>query len=300
MKLRVVLWFIAWLLSGVANAAPLVNLNVYVHNESGDPIEGALVQGFFFQDQVIDNTFAASHHGITNKEGMAELSGHEEIYVDLEVTKKGSYKSKKRVNVRPGRSREIDILLRDIRKPIAMYARKIKLQIPERSREYGFDFLKGDLVAPGHNGSHADMRIQFDRNLIDENYSSQMMNIRFENPTDGITEMLLNEEWASSEFKSAYIAPAEGYVNKITIENDRSSSGYRKKNMNTPFYIRIRSSADKDGEINDAYYCKVWPGFKLLGVRLKRPLLEMTYYCNPTNNDRNIEFDPGKNLFKNR
>lgn len=290
MKSRVVLWFIAWLLSGAVNAAPLVNLKVYVHSESGDPIKGALVQGFFFQDQVIDNKFAASHHGVTNKEGIAELSGHEEIYVDLEVTRKGFYTSKKRVNVRPGKSREIDIVLRDIRKPIAMYVKRILLTAAGKRRngeEFGYDFVAGDFVAPYGKGVVSDILITHAYQRKDTwNYTAEI-SIRFSNPDDGLIPFYLED--GASEYRSAYLAPGNGYNNSWAIHVKREGvgtpiKGNQDKRRN--YYFRVRSKRDKKGNIISGYYGKIYGEFP-----------EITYYLNPVVNDRNIEFDVNRNLF---
>jgi len=295
MKLRVVLWFIAWFISGTANAAPLVNLKVYVHNESGDPVESALVQGFFFQDQVIDNKFEASHHGITNKKGMAELSGHEEIYVDLEVTKKGFYKSKKRVNVRPGKSGEIDILLRDIRKPIAMYAKKVTNVSPgydktklKQINKVGYDLIAGDYVAPYGDGVVSDLIFRTEsvrRSWNDFNFKRLII---FHNKLDGITPYYFDHK--ESVYKGPYSAPLEGYENKWIQRFTRTPHAAEQGNIdgNRNYFIRIRTKIDKEGKIIYAHYGKIYGDFPWF-----------TYYINPTPNDRNIEFDPKQNLFTN-
>ena len=72
-----------------------------------------------------------------------------------------------------------------------------------------------------------------------------------------------------------------------------------KENVNIPFFMRIRSSEDKEGNIDVAYYCKISPGISLYGVLADNPSLKLTYYCNPTPNDRNLEFDPKENLLTN-
>jgi len=295
MKSRVVLWFIAWLLSGVANAAPLVNLKVYVHSENGNPIEGALVQGFFFQDQVIDNKFAASHHGVTNKKGIAGLSGHEEIYVDLEVTRKGFYNSKKRLNVRLGKSREIDIVLRDIRKPIAMYARKVTNVSPDYDKtklkqisKVGYDLITGDYVAPYGDGVVSDLIFQTESIRHSWNDFNFERVITFNNKLDGITPYYFDHK--ESAYKGPYLAPVEGYENKWIQRFTRTPHAQDQGNIdgNRNYFIRIRTRTDEEGKIIYAHYGKIYGDFPWF-----------TYYVNPTPNDRNIEFDPRQNLFTN-
>ena len=50
---------------------------------------------------------------------------------------------------------------------------------------------------------------------------------------------------------------------------------------------------DKDGKIISANYTKVVGDFSFRGTGG----VTFTYYFNPTANDRNLEFDPTKNLF---
>ena len=50
--------------------------------------------------------------------------------------------------------------------------------------------------------------------------------------------------------------------------------------------MRVRTSLDPDGRVAQANYVKLYGDFP-----------KFTYYFNPQSNDRNIEFDPKRNLF---
>ncbi|HHJ18896.1 MAG TPA: hypothetical protein ENJ84_03560, partial [Gammaproteobacteria bacterium] len=100
MNVRYFIGLFAMMVSLNAFGVQLVSMKVHVHEEDGSPVEDAYVRGTFFQDQVVDSKILASHQGATDGKGIVELSGHEEIYVDLTVKKDGYYDSKKRVNVR--------------------------------------------------------------------------------------------------------------------------------------------------------------------------------------------------------
>jgi len=299
MNSKLILGLAAMMLSLNACGAPLVNMKVHVYEEGGTPVEGAYVKGSFYQDQVVSQLISDSHRGTTDSEGNVNLSGHEDIYVDLKVNKNGYYVSKQRVVVRGDRGREASVLLRPERDPIAMYAKMVTLKIPERGREYGFDFFKGDLVLPGHKGSQVDVKIKFDRDLVDSNNFTQTVSLSFINPTDGIVEMKTNKAWNASVLKTPYEAVSNGYTKDFKLKYTRGSSGASKSNINMPLFIRLRSSEDKEGNIETAYYCKIFSGIELFGVLADKPSLKMTYYCNPSINDRNLEFNPRKNLFKN-
>src|SRR5204863_9024831 len=54
------------------------------------------------------------------------------------------------------------------------------------------------------------------------------------------------------------------------------------------YFFRIRTSVHASGKIVSANYGKIYGDF-----------MDFTYYLNPTPNDRNIEFDPKRNLFTN-
>jgi hypothetical protein len=50
----------------------------------------------------------------------------------------------------------------------------------------------------------------------------------------------------------------------------------------------VRTVLDEMGNIKSAHYGKIYGDF-----------MQFKYYLNPTPNDRNIEFDPKRNLLKN-
>jgi hypothetical protein len=61
------------------------------------------------------------------------------------------------------------------------------------------------------------------------------------------------------------------------------------------YFFRVRTILDKDGNIESALYGKIHGDFQLD----HHGNIGFTYYLNPTPNDRNVEFDPKQNLFKN-
>jgi hypothetical protein len=297
MVARTLAFVLALAFSIEASAVQMVELRIKVTDSEGHPVESAKLKGAFFEDQAADKISSARHSGLTGNDGTAILAGHEDLYVDLWATKEGYYETKKRVIVRNNPSQGVSLLLRKIRNPIGMYAKRVVLEIPERGREYEFDFFKGDLVGQGYSGRRADITVRFDRDLVDIDTFTQTMTMRFVEPADGVARAVPEVEWKYSEYKSGYLAPLGGYNDTLVIVNAAKQRKVSKQNVNIPFYLRIRSRTDSTGKLESAYYCKVWPGVKLLGVVAEKPLLEMVYYCNPTENDRNVEFDIHKNLF---
>lgn len=277
---------------------PVARLKMYVHDENGMPVEGATVQGYFTNLRY-DYQPGPGRLGITNNEGVAQISGPALVSVNVEARKEGYYKSEQKIVVNKIRDQSISILLREKRDPIPMYAKKVVLKIPERGQEYGFDFLEGDLVFTGHRGKQSDLSIKVIRELIDENKHTQVASVIFNNSADGVIYMTLDDKWKVSDFKTNYMAPLEGYKNSFEVVSTRSEAEYTSKNKNVPFYVRLRTTVDSEGKVVSAHYCKIWPGMDVYGALIEKPVIGMTYYCNHTINDRNIEFDVNKNLFKN-
>lgn len=76
-----------------------------------------------------------------------------------------------------------------------------------------------------------------------------------------------------------------------------SSTNFIKYNDNQSYYFRLRSTTNEHGQLVSAFYRKIrsYIGFGVRGN--DTGTIQFTYYLNPTPNDRNLEFDPKKNLF---
>jgi hypothetical protein len=57
--------------------------------------------------------------------------------------------------------------------------------------------------------------------------------------------------------------------------------------INRNYYFRVRTVPDQNGNVKSALYGKIYGDF-----------MQFSYYLNPTPSDRNIEFDPKRNLMK--
>src|SRR5690606_37036818 len=94
-----------------------------------------------------------------------------------------------------------------------------------------------------------------------------------------------------SELKLPHHAPVEGYVPAWRYTSNSYSP--RTARDNVGFFLRTRVKLDEKGSIVSANYAKVAGDFHLDA----RGFVMFAYYFNPTPNDRNLEFDPKKNLF---
>lgn len=296
MKVSSIVLLLGMLILTNACASDFVSIEIHVHEDGGVPVEDADVSGLFFTDQVVNRINLPNHKSVTDENGNAEVSGNDPRNVEIYVEKSGYYSSKGKINVREIDHTKVSILLRPKRNPIPMYAKSVKLIIPERNREFGFDFIAGDIVGAGYKGKRSDVQILFERNLGEDDTYVQTLKLRFSNPNDGFAKFERNKQWEASDFKTPYTATTNEYSSHLTVIKERTATGYRKNNFGVPFFLRIRSEVNGNGELESAQYCKIFPGIELFGVLLEQPRLRMTYYCNPTRNDRNLEFDPKNNL----
>ena len=161
-------------------------------------------------------------------------------------------------------------------------------QLTKANESYGYDLIKGDFVAPLGKGMVSDMTITYSGEKIDAWHFNSKANVKFSNAGDGLIVFQKNKE--TSEYKSAYQAPLSGYVKERDITNGRNGIGTAQTgnaDSNNNYYFRIRTVLGSDGSVESAYYGKIYGEFP-----------NFTYYLNPTPNDRNVEFDTSKNLFK--
>jgi hypothetical protein len=92
--------------------------------------------------------------------------------------------------------------------------------------------------------------------------------------------------------KLPHLAPEAGYEpTRSSVVNGNFSPGREDIGL----FLRTRVRRDGEGKIVSANYAKVIGDFR---VSTPGPGgFSLTYYFNPTPNDRNLEFDPDKNLF---
>ena len=182
----------------------------------------------------------------------------------------------------------VTLLLKKIVKPIPMYAKWLNTHVPVLDTPVGFDLLTGDWVAPHGKGRNKDF--VFTRNL---SFKSNLdyegkVTLAFSNPGDGIQMFQPSEIEKTSSMKSPHEAPQEGYESMLTRETS-AHPGQSSKYEYEPhriYFFRVRTVLDDSGNVKSANYGKIYGDF-----------MQLRYFLNPTPNDRNIEFDPKRNLF---
>jgi hypothetical protein len=201
----------------------------------------------------------------------------------------------------------IEVLMRPIVNPVAMYARKIGIVIPEVGTPCGYDLMEADWLAPYGKGKTVDFLMTVtDLQYRSANDSDVTVVLSFPNEGDGIQEIQLPKEFAHSAFKWPREAPVSGYQPTIQVRRlwlnpiDNRSPG---KTINTAtaketYFFRVRT-VKRGNEIASAMYGKISAGIPVGPNDGKKAAIGFTYYLNPTLMDRNMEFDLTQNLFKN-
>lgn len=185
------------------------------------------------------------------------------------------------------------IVLKNIKNPIPMIAKNNyidldKFKIPALNIQVGYDLEKGEWVAPYGKGVISDFIFHQDENGGDQYKFYRKIAVSFSNEKDGLIPFIV-PQYPRSDFVSDHEAPTEGYQNEWVQTSYREFGGpyisdaddYRN------YYFRVRTETDKEGNIESAYYGKIYGDF-----------MRNIYYFNPTPNDRNVEFDPKKNLLQ--
>lgn len=278
-----------------------------VIDDQGVAVKGAVVDASLkYSDTASGFT---THKGLSDTGGLFAVEG--EVLSDMvyQVAHEGYYNTIGRYWFR-GRSSEgvedgrwmpwdpvIDVVLKPKKNPIPMYARRVEAEIPVLDEPVGYDLEKGDWVAPYGAGITPDISVKY--SIRYQELQEYWKKLTFIGAADK-EGFLLEELDELSAYSSSYEAPSCGYMAEIVFEKKRDKERILfEHELNTNQYIVLRSRVviGEDGEISSANYSKIYPPVGYGSGRDKNHL-NFTYYFNPVPNDRNLEYDPSKNLFK--
>jgi hypothetical protein len=191
-----------------------------------------------------------------------------------------------------------EVVLRKIGAPAAMYARQLRAEIPVVDSPVGFDLVVSDWLAPYGKGTTADFVFTLKRKWIDKKDFDARLTLTFSNPGDGIRaveEPLLY----GSELKLPRTAPEHGYAPKVTNSVSRVPGKpiINDARDNRSYIYRVRTVLDEKGQVVSTLYGKLRGDIRLDPINSKTAIVLFTYYLNGESNDRNLEFDPKRNLF---
>jgi hypothetical protein len=268
-----------------------------VVDETGQPVSGAEAWVSFYlpptADKPTDN--GDKIKGVTDINGMFTASHTDRSeFLGFHVQSKGyyataieyalSFESQGDPSIwNPDKT----LVLKRMRNPIPMYAKSVDLKVPIQNKPVGFDLMAGDWVPPYGKGIRTDILLTKEHEEIPPADYYSKTTISFPNVGDGI--QVANapaKDSEGSQFRSQYEAPATDYQPELVRE---IGSRPRKFDYdeNRIYFLRVHTILDDMGNVKSALYGKIYGDF-----------MQFRYYINPTPNDRNIEFDPGQNLFK--
>jgi hypothetical protein len=271
---------------------PAWRATLKVADETGLPVSGAKIQiGYDMTANVITGLSDPNGVFITSQTG-----GSGDLEID--ATKAGYYPFSIRYHL--GSNDDPDkwnvvqaVVLKKIIQPIPMYAKSVNLKLPAFDKPAGYDFEVGDWVGPYGKGTNADIIFLGHREKRGAINSDYQLIVSFSNKQDGIQEFTAPQYYLhtqGSALLSAREAPATGYQSQWIQTKKRRPDKPNESNWSEyrNYYLRVRTVVDDHGNIISAHYGKIYGGF-----------LRFTYYLNSESNDRNVEFDPSKNLIKN-
>jgi len=191
----------------------------------------------------------------------------------------------------------VTAVVRRVVNPIPMYARMVATMLPATNASCGYDFEIGDWVAPHGVGKQSDVFLRVNRSVLSREDFDLTLQVTFTNSSDGLHTVT---PISVSAFKSPRRAPTDGY--KTSYERNmgrKPHTGFFNTDLLAAEYcvFRVRTVLDEDGRIKSTHYGKITSGFKVVGYLAEKVTIKFTYYLNPTPNDRNLEFDPKRNLF---
>jgi len=276
-------------------------VRVTVTGEDGTPIKDADV-GVYFLGYDLDKDKEVA--GLTNDLGVFSATDKAVLRMETSIAKDGYYKTH---SGRLSRTQDHDVtfVLREKRNPIPLYAKDDALFFPANREWLGYDFEIGDWTAPHGEGKTIDLWLKCDTEKVNSGrYKDAKGSLEIKFREDEGLLLVQDDYLPLSIMKMPHLAPQVGYQN--TFRRFEESFRNKKFRRNTGYFFRTR--VRKEGErIVSAHYGKLLKDIRFIPVAEEKTkegsqhaaTLYLHYYFNPTPNDRNLEFDPKRNLLTN-
>lgn len=276
-----------------------------ITDSKGNLVENAKVSAGFYNPRKRND----SSTGMTDTNGLCTVEGVSDSQMRYTIIKEGHYKTEAAYWFYPGAGRSVldghwqpwnpinTVVLKEHRNPVPMYAENVDILIPVQGSPIGFDLEKGDWVAPHGQGSRSDLLVRYVATYEGPQAFSKRIEMSFSSAQDGVQVFVID---GNSKFISMYAAPEEGYVPTLVLERERTRDKIIKsQEIGEGQYLvfRVRTVKDKDGKLISANYGKIYGPIDYGRMGEKHRLM-FSYFFNPTANDRNLEFDPSRNLFQ--
>lgn len=277
-----------------------------VIDENGVPIQGAEAEvSFKFAKAGGIGLDTKAVQGITDKDGLFTVTGQGMASISLFAKKDGYYMSGRGYEFKSSIlsirwepwNPTIEVVLKKKRNPVPMYMKGTNwIEVPAQETPVGYDLEKGDWVAPYGSGLTSDFIFAFMSNIKAYREYELKMTLKFSNELDGIQGFTANKN-EQSLYKWPFEAPANGYRKEL-IKEIHKIPGTTQTNIDREanYIFRTRTKTDAQGNIITAWYGKVASEFELSPDGSKY-LIRFLYSLNP-DGTRNLEEDPGRNLFR--
>jgi hypothetical protein len=193
-----------------------------------------------------------------------------------------------------------DVTLKKIVNPIPMYAKRLETKFPVEAWAVGFDLAESDWVIPYGHGKVSDMVFEINRAIRGAREFDAALKLTFFNKGDGIYAVPIESQNMASELRLPHEASQSGYAAERIWQFGSNETKSNEDRQKQSYFYRVRTVLDSSGHVVTALYGKIHGDIKFyVGTKAPKPGLGFTYYLNPTPNDRNVEFDPKRNLFTN-
>lgn len=273
-------------------------ITILVVDDGGKTMEGINV-GIGFEKNTGSGTKGIPVRGVTDSMGKFTGKHNTLEVVQYRAYKQGYYEStgEYRFKNEVGKkwqpwNPEIKLVLRNIEKPVPMYARQFVGVLPLQNKDIGCDLIANDWVKPYGKGTHSDIIFQLRKRYVaDSDFSADLL-IKFSGKNDGFIKYDLSM-YNGSEFKLPRYAPVDGYAKQFErhVIRPAGRSLQDDRNDNVGYVFRVRSSIP-----GSVMYGKIQRDIGLRAGGKGTAGIDFTYYLNP-DHTRNLEFDPKRNLF---
>jgi hypothetical protein len=282
-----------------------------VADEAGTPVANATVRGGgWIPDRSENSEFSSA----TDTNGVAVVDARTAMDIGGEITKDGFYRSdfykmfgdKGPTAIKDGywqpRGNTNTVVLKRIRNPIPMYAKRVNTRVPVLDTPIGYDLEKGAWVGPHGNGVVSDIVVTVHGQYVDNVNRDIQMSLEFPSRGAGVitnTVPIHNEAPMGSTLVSDHEAPSDGYQPSYAYTQRMRPKLKDRTNMTPRFgqiaYFRVRTEVDDKGQVKKAWYGKMYGDLHCAFDSDKRICVNFTFYLNP-DGTRNVEFDPERNL----
>ena len=315
-----------------------VTVTVQVVDDAGEPVEGEAVRARFYAfdrgTNCVEKTGKNGQAKITGKitTGRIGIAVGKFALGDQEKRRLDYYsmgcvfqvsRNKAKTGWEPS-DYVVKLPVRKRENPVPMFGKNVnpreerglerseKLNFPS---QVGFDMAVGDFVAPHGKGKVVDLVFEI---CPKEKKGDYGVRISFPNKGDGMLLLDPNDpknclpsatnEHISQylyEFKGPRMAPEDGYVNELKWDELKAGkllnkdTFYYTEDLKGFYVFRVRSRFDENGNLVGGCYGKFTDNFWVALNQGEFYRLIFSYLYNP-DGTRNLEFDPERNLNRNR